>query len=332
MILVSVIMPVHDGGHWLRPAVDSILGQRSVELELILVDDHSSDGAIAELDRSDSRLKILESPGQGVSAAFNHGLERSKGDFVARMDADDIALPERLATQLDYLQAEPGVGICGACVELFSEDEIADGNKRYQVLLNSCRTPGQIRRQMYIESLVPNPTAVFRREVIMQLQGYADPPWPEDYDLYLRAHELGIAMGKPKPVLLRWREHDRRLTHRDNRYQWPRFQQAKAFYLSREFARRSIESVVIWGAGPSGARFHDLLLERGIECAGFLEVHPRRIGQRKRGKPVWAIDHLAALNSEFIVAAVGAAGAREEIREFMNSHGRKEGSDWLFVA
>ncbi|MDT8321169.1 MAG: glycosyltransferase [Xanthomonadales bacterium] len=329
--VVSVIMPVRDGGAYLRDAVDSILRQSFADLELILVDDHSADAAIAALERSDPRLQLLANSGQGVSSAFNTGLARARGAFIARMDADDLALPERLARQLAYLDARPDVDICGACVELFSERPLRGGNLRYQRWLNSCRSPGQIHRQMFVESPLPNPTAMFRRQALLDLGGYGDPPWPEDYDLFLRAREAGLRMGKPNEILLRWREHAGRLTRRDARYALERFQAAKAHYLARGPLRDG-RPVVLWGAGPTGRLMHDLLAAEGVRIDGFLEVDQRKIGGEKRGRPVWPVSRLEALERAMVLVAVGSPGARERIGVHMESLRRVEGESYLFVA
>lgn len=329
--LVSVVMPVRDGGAYLAPAVASILSQSHSRLELILVDDHSSDGAITGLQSDDRRLRLVESQGQGVSSAFNTGLALANGEFIARMDADDIALPTRFETQLSYFKKHPDVSICGGCVEIFSADGIEGGNQRYQAWLNICRSPSRIRREIFIESPIPNPTAIFRRPAILDLGGYADPDWPEDYDLFLRADALGMNMGKPDQVVLRWREHATRLTRTDERYAMAAFQKAKIHYLLKSRLEAGTR-LLIWGAGPTGKLTHDLLAAEGQEVHGFLEVHPRRIGGEKRGRPVWAIKQLEKDRDSFVLVAVGAAGAREEIRCFMNGLGRVEGEHYLFVA
>jgi glycosyltransferase involved in cell wall biosynthesis len=324
-------MPVRDGGAYLAAAVDSILSQSFSPLELILVDDHSVDGAISRLQRDDPRLILVKSSGRGISSACNSGFAAACGDFIARMDADDLSLPGRIEAQYSYLQAHPEIDLCGACVEIFAEHEVAGGNLRYQSWLNSCRTPEAISRELYIESPIPNPTAMFRRDALSRLGGYREPDWPEDYDLFLRADESGMKMGKPEEVLFRWREHPDRLTRTDARYHPHRFQAAKAYYLAR-YRLGDQGPVIIWGAGPGGRLMHDLLRAEGMPIKGFLEVHPRRIGGRKRDLPVWSIDDIAHMKDQFVLVAVGAAGVRPKIREFMHTHGRVEGQHYLFVA
>lgn len=327
---VSVILPVRDGGPYLAEAVGSVLASGLNELELIVVDDHSTDDAIEKLGRSDPRLRVLKHPGWGVSEAFNHGLVHARGAFIARMDADDIALPNRFPDQLGYLERNSAVDICGGRVEFFSDRPLGGGILRYQKWLNQCVTPEQIHREIFIESPIPHPTALFRRQAIDQLGGYHDPDWPEDYDLFLRADAAGMQMGKPDNTVLKWREHGQRLTHTDSRYTIERFQAAKAHYLVRH--RLDGRPVIIWGAGPTGRNLHDLLAAEGAVIRGFLEVHPRRIGGTKRDLPVWPIDQVDHLHEELVLVAVGAAGARTRIREWMDAREKEQGTDYLFVA
>ena len=328
---VSVIMPVRNGGAFLETAVESILGQSFASLELILVDDHSDDCSIDRLCLSDPRLRVIENTGTGVSSAFNTGFRRALGTLLARMDADDIALPQRIERQVAYLGNHPEIDLCGSCVEIFAEDEVGGGNLRYQTWLNGCRSAEAIHREMYIESPVPNPTAMFRRQALSRLGGYNDPSWPEDYDLYLRADAMGMKMGKPEEVLLRWREHGQRLTRTAPRYGLKRFQAAKAHYLSKHRLQGK-GPFIIWGAGPGGRLMHDLLLREGTRVEGFLEVHPRRIGGEKRGLPVWPVEEIDQRRDAFILVAVGAAGAREQIRGYLLQRDFIEGENFLFVA
>jgi len=328
--LVSVVMPVRNGGDYLAGAVASILAQTHENLELLLIDDHSTDHAIAALDKGDARLKILANRGRGIVDACNTGLHCSQGEYVARMDADDLSLPGRFCSQLEYLDANPSVDICGCCVEIFSDTGIQGGLVRYRDWLNSVREPAQVREQIFIESPLPHPTLMFRRAALQRLGGYRNNGWPEDYDLLLRADAANMAMGKPEAVLLHWREHTARLTHSDARYERKRFMQAKTHFLVRH--RLEGRPVIIWGAGPTGRDMFDLISAEGAAVEGFIEVHPRRIGGRKRGLPVWPVDKAGDLGDTMLLVAVGAAGARDEIEAFLQEQDKTAGKDYLFVA
>jgi len=328
--LVSVVLPVRNGGKFLQEAVGSILSQTFANLELLLVDDHSTDEAISALDKSDRRLKVFNCKGSGVVDAFNTGAEIARGEFIARMDADDISVPGRIRCQMEFMDTYPNIDICGCCVDIFSDAGIKGGLERYQGWLNSVREPQDVHQQIFIESPLPNPGLLFRKAALSQLGGYRNIGWPEDYDLLLRADAADMRMGKPESILLRWREHESRLTHTDPLYDRKKFMQAKSHFLVK--SRLQDRPVIIWGAGPTGRLMFDLLTAEGANIEGFIEVHPRRIGGLKRGLPVWAIDKVKTLGDVMLLIAVGAAGAREEIAAYLHGHGKLPGEDYLFVA
>ncbi|MCB1610110.1 MAG: glycosyltransferase [Xanthomonadales bacterium] len=330
---VSVIMPVRDAGAYLAPAVDSILGQSLAGLELLIIDDHSRDQAITEVCRNDSRLRVITNPGRGLVEALNHGFAAAHGRFLARMDGDDLAEPERLAQQLAFLEAHPKVDIVGTQVRIFG-DCVAAGNQRYQDWLNALCSPADIARELFIESPLPHPSVMLRREAWERLGGYSDDGGPEDYDLWLRAAELGLQMAKPDGILLHWRDHDGRLTRSDARYSAANFWATKARHLLRW--RTAGRPLLIWGSGTSGVVLHDALVAAGCAAErllGFVDLHPRRIGGKKRGLPVMPLEGaLSAPTDTLVLVAVGTAGVREEIRQWFAQHRRKEGEDYLFTA
>src|SRR4051812_38318159 len=107
MSQVSVLMPVYNAGRYLAEAVDSVLTQSFRDFEFVIVDDGSTDGSAAMLDdyaRQDSRVKLVRRPNTGIVGALNDGLRECRGEFVARMDADDVSLPERFEKQVAYLR------------------------------------------------------------------------------------------------------------------------------------------------------------------------------------------------------------------------------------
>ena len=329
--LVSVLMPVRDGGEALRTAVVSILDQTLEDLEIILIDDGSSDGAVGCLETlADPRLRCYANPQRGIVSALNFAAYRARGHYLARMDADDIALPERLERQLEMLEREPGLGIVGAEVEIFAEDGVGEGYRLYQEWVNGLRTPGDIAREMFVESPIPHPTAMLSSRLFRALGGYREVPWAEDYDLWLRAHLQGVTMAKPEGVLLRWRDRRERLSRSDDRYDVDRFLDAKAHYLARSRLRN--RAAVIWGAAPTGARLHDALEREGVETVAFIDIDPKKIGGKKRGRPVLPAEAAAEVAPALIVGAVGSRGARAVIRAELDGHGMVEGEDFLFAA
>lgn len=337
--LISVIMPVHNAGLYLADAISSILNQKNVLLELIVVDDHSTDDAINNLPLEliqDNRFILVSSQSRGVVAAMKTGYSYAQGEYIARMDADDIALPERLLTQYHYLQKNSEIGIAGGQVKIISHSEIADGFLLYEKWLNQLTYPEDIAREIFVESPIPNPTAFFRREIYEQLNGYHDPEWAEDYDIWLRAHALGIKMGKPKGVVLHWREHERRLTHCDSRYDNKLFMKAKAYYLAQSHDYLKHRKAIIWGTGPTGVYLYDILVELNVKIEAFVEVNPRRIGGVKRGLPVIHFTEISQYtkmhDDALIIGAVGARGARAEMRQALLDMGKEEGTDFLFAA
>src|SRR6266851_2185358 len=109
---VSVLMSVYNGATHLREAVESIKAQTWEDFEFIVIDDGSTDESgsiLAEYLRLDARVKIHTQNNHGLAAALNTGLDLARGKYVARMDADDISVPERLATQVSFMEAHPEV-------------------------------------------------------------------------------------------------------------------------------------------------------------------------------------------------------------------------------
>ncbi len=335
---ISVLMPVHNGGKYLQAAVDSILNQTHRSLELLLVDDCSSDGAIENLS-SDSRLRIVQSPGKGIVPALNEGISKAKYPVIARMDGDDIALANRLEIQLNLLLSSGPTTIVGAQVELFSEkDDIAGGYKRYQNWINQQTQPDAISKNFWVESCVPHPTAMMRRDALVELGGYHNSTWPEDYDLWCRAYLNGFKFIKPEnQILLRWRDHPKRTSRVEQRYNKQQFLRCKAHYLSQQLSDNGVHRCAIWGAGPTGAKLHQYLEEYGIQVTGFIDINSKLVGATKCGKPVVVVDsdtdlkQCRVLESTTLVA-VSSWGAREEIRSALLDSGFEEAIDFIIVA
>jgi glycosyltransferase involved in cell wall biosynthesis len=330
---VSVLLPARDAVSTIGGALDSLRRQTHEEYELVLVDDGSMDGTV-ELARTalgtDARLRVVPSPGRGIVAALRAGLEACRGELVARMDADDLCDPRRLERQAAFLDDNPEIDIASCLVECFPAEELGEGWRRYERWLNGLVTHDQIEREIFVESPLAHPSVMFRAGPIRALGGYREVDWPEDYDLWLRASRARLRFGKVPEVLLRWRDHGARLSRRDPRYSEESFLRCKAHHLARgPLAER--RAVVVWGAGPIGRRLARLLDGEGISIEAFVDIDPRKIGRRLAGAPVFPPLAIPELRARPILAAVGARGARDLIRERLVALGLREGDPAGFL-
>jgi glycosyltransferase involved in cell wall biosynthesis len=334
--LVSVLLPVRDPGPYLKDCIASMARQTLEDYEVIAVDDGSSDGSAKVLDDwavQDERVKVVHRSESGLVETLNAGLELCTAPFVARMDADDISHPRRFELQAAEFEELPWVGVVSSLVRHFPWSGVGEGYRVYEEWLNSLLTPEQISRERFVESPVPHPSAMVRREVFENAGGYRDENWAEDFDLWLRLFEADVTFTKIEKYLYFWREHAERLTRVDSRYSVENFLRCKAKYLlSGPLANR--QRVVIWGAGQTGRRISKHLLRDGAQIEAFVDIDPEKIGSTLRDKPIIELDELRAMMGPdmMVLAAVGSRGARALIREQLNNIGLREGWNYWCVA
>jgi len=334
--MVSVLLPVRNGGRWLETGLASLARQSLPSFEIIAVDDGSDDDSATLLDGwavRDSRFTVVHQPAEGLVAALNHGLEHCRAPLVARMDADDISHPKRLELQAARFSSRPEVGVVSCLVRHFPSRGVAAGFRLYEEWLNSLVAHDAIKRERFIESPVAHPSVMVRREVLTGIGGWRDAGWAEDYDLWLRCFEAGVVFDKIERPLFFWREHGDRLTRTDARYSVPSFLRCKAHYLARGPVAPS-SRVVLWGAGQTGRRLSKFLAEEGVEIAAVVDIDPRKIGGTLRGVGVIPPDDLPAQldHDTVVLAAVASRGARDLIRARLVELGLDEGTSFWCVA
>ncbi len=205
---VSVLMSVLDGAAFLRPAVDSVLSQTFADFEFIIVDNASRDGTPAILDSyTDPRIvRIRNDRVLSLTQSLNRGLKAARGDCVARLDADDVAAPARLARQLALLDAHPDVLLAGSAVRVIDESGAVIGRI----------DPPTSSQALYDALAYSNPivhsTAMFRRAAVMALGGYPERyAYAQDLALWLALAQRG-RLGMIGEPLVDLREHRRQAT------------------------------------------------------------------------------------------------------------------------
>jgi len=330
---ISILLPVFDAAATLPACLRSIARQTLRGWECIIVDDGSSDGSLAIAGlaaAADPRFRVIARPHRGLVSALNAGIEHCRGRTIARMDADDLMHRDRLSQQVAALDAAPELAAVGSHVRLFPRRELRGGMRRYERWLNDIDSRERVRADAYVECPVAHPTWVIRREALVAF-GYRDVGWPEDYDLFLRLHGAGHAVGVVPRRLLAKRCAAGRLSQTSGAYAIDRFTACKASFLADFFLSRG-DRYVLWGHGGTGRALRRALRDRGKAPAAIVELHPGRLGNTIHGAPVIAPSALAKWRHLPLVASVAGGVARSRIRAALAQMGYREGVDYVCAA
>lgn len=208
-----MLLPVYNGERFLVETLRSISAQTWSDFEIVVVNDGSTDGTGSILRRYgavEPRLTVVTQENAGIAAALNAGLSTCRGELVARIDADDIMVPERLATQVAFLDRRPELGFCGSAIELINARGRVFGT-RVSGLHDVAQLDALLAERRWFT--YTHPSVMYRRADVLSSGGYRPAFEPcEDLDLFLRliqAGRPGVDVAQP---LVRYRQHDRSLS------------------------------------------------------------------------------------------------------------------------
>ena len=209
---VSVVMPVRNGARWLGEAIESVLSQTFGELELVIIDDGSTDDTPCVLDeyaRRDGRVRVIAQPQLGLASALNRGVGEVGAEVIARLDADDRMQPERIERQIGFFRAHPETALLGSWAEKIDQHGRHLGWLRPQTRARELIATLQ-RTNSFIHSSI-----MVRSEIVRRLGGYR-PAFKaaEDYDLWLRIAEVAPIATLPE-TLVQYRRHGGNVTTRE---------------------------------------------------------------------------------------------------------------------
>lgn len=203
---ISVVLPVYNAEKYITDAIDSILNQTVTNFELIIINDGSTDASLTILQSyqsMDARIRLFSRENRGLVTTLNEGIDLAKGEWLARMDADDIAMPQRFERQLQHLK-QTEADICGTWVTFFGT-----ADKR---TIKHPISDDAIKISLLFGTVFAHPTVIMRTELIKDLR--YDEAWEncEDYDLWERADRAGWKMTNIPEVLLLYRQHDAQIS------------------------------------------------------------------------------------------------------------------------
>lgn len=213
--LISVVMPVYNSEKFLAQAIESILMQTEGDFELLAIYDQSSDASLAIIERYqklDVRIRLLRGRGKNLIDALNQGIAAARGKFIARMDADDVSLPERFSKQVALLEAQRA-DICGCH---FAMIDIRDRVIQYFTVPTSSEA---IRLYFCCRTPFPHPGVMIRRDSILKASLlYGSPRFSaiEDFDLWVRMMASGLFFANVDEILLNYRLHNGSISRQKN--------------------------------------------------------------------------------------------------------------------
>lgn len=327
-------MPVFNAEKTLVECLDSILDQTLEEFELVAVNDNSTDRSVEVLrSYNDSRISIIENQQKGIVSALNLGLQSCRSDLVARMDADDVMYVDRLKKQFAVMTDDASITLCATQARKFPEEIIKAGYAEYMRWQNACLSRQDVGNQIYIESPFAHPSVMFRKHRVMELGGYKQGEFPEDYELWLRLFNAGKHMMKLDEVLIDWRESDSRLSRTSSRYSDAAFELIRAEYLAKDW-RLQGRKIVFWGAGRKTRQRTQYLIDRGIKPVAWIDIDNKKIGKQYNSARVFLPEWLRQQHNErpFVLNYVRNHGVRDLCRQYLDKAGYVMGQDYLDVA
>ncbi len=209
---ISVLMPVFNCREYIEESVKSIIDQTYSDFELLIIDDCSTDGTYEYLKSlEDNRITIVrKQQNTGLTISLNMGLRMAKGEYIARMDGDDISLPLRFEKQIKFMSDNPDIGLCGTWFEYYPTG----------ISIKSPIQHNEIYAQLFKYSAIAHPTVMLRRKVISENNCFYNPEFKhaEDYELWSRLIKITRVANIPE-VLLLYRVHADQISYNSNKVQ-----------------------------------------------------------------------------------------------------------------
>lgn len=207
MPLISVIMAVHNGEKYLTESINSIINQTYQDFEFIIIDDGSTDNSrqvLEQYTKLDQRILVFHQEKKGLPTSLNRGIELAQGKYMARMDADDISLPERFAKQVAFMEKYPEIGVCGTWVKTFGTEQVYEN--QYPV------DHDNIKCCLLFGTGIAHPSILLRKQFLEQYNLRYNPEYTycQDYELWVHSSNYFKLANIPE-VLLLYRLHPKQM-------------------------------------------------------------------------------------------------------------------------
>lgn len=273
---ISVIMPIYNAEPYLKEAIESILNQTYDDFEFIIINDGSEDKSldiIKQYSKLDKRIKIVSRENKGLIYSLNEGISISSGEFIARMDGDDISMPDRFEKQINFF-SNNDIGILGTLVNVFGDGD-AKRKEFSNEFLNWDPNDTDIEWMLLKGYSICHPSLMIKKDILRKLNGYNyNYLYAEDYDLILRALKNNIFINIIQEVLLSYRiyNNNKSVIDSDKNQTLSDIINIRLDYMQDDFFKRSLK-YLIWGASNGGIATRKIIEERfkNLTCKGYID-------------------------------------------------------------
>ena len=319
--LISIVLPFKNTARYLSQCLESIMAQTYINWELLIVDDNSTDDSyqvVSMFAEKDKRIKLLRNEGNGIIDALRTAYKNAQGNFITRMDSDDVMHNEKLNMMHTDLKNNGKGHIALGLVKYFSENGVGQGYKAYQDWLNKLTRTGKNFSEIYKECVIPSPCWMVYRSDFEKCDGFRSNIYPEDYDLAFRFYKHNMRCIPSEQVLHYWRDHQNRASRTSKHYAENSFIELKInYFLKLDYNKK--KPLVVWGAGKKGKKIARLLSKSGVEFEWLCDNH------KKIGKHIYDIRlrHFNDLNSfkePNVIVAVANLKEQKDIRDILNQN------------
>lgn len=329
--LISILTPFKNTSVFLTECLNSIVNQSFANWELLIIDDHSTDDSydvVMQFAKKDARIKLFKNTGHGIIEALRLALKHSKGQYITRMDSDDIMYSNKLDILLNNLLTFGKNHVAIGLVKYFNHKGIGSGYARYETWLNTLTKKGDNYSEIYKECVIPSPCWMIHRDDLMTCDAFNPNRYPEDYDLTFRFYKHGFTCIPCDTVIHQWRDYSTRTSRTHEHYAQNYFLDIKLHYFL-ELDYDASRPLTVWGAGSKGKNIAQLLVEKQIDFMWICD-NPKKTGKHIYNQKLHDFQYLSQLQNPQSIVTVANENAQHEIKLYFNTQKMEAMMDYFF--
>ena len=318
--MISIIIPYKNSATFFNECLQSIISQSYQNFELILINDHSIDQSkniAKKFQLNDQRIILIENQGNGIVDALITGSKVAKGQFITRMDSDDLMRNDKLELMRNQLIKKGPGHVCVGGVSYFaSNKKLENGYIKYANWINHLTFNENNYAEIFKECTIPSPCWMIFHTDFLKINQFDDLEYPEDYDFAFKLWKNNIQPIAVKEKIHLWRDHPYRTSRTSSIYDFKNFLQIKIKYLLEHELKKD-EKLVIWGAGKKGKKLVLNLIEKNIELDWITE-NTNKIEQNIYGVILKGILSLKQNHKKLVITCISEPSFKMPFNDKIN--------------